>query len=192
MTNPRIFSILLASCLVLSCLGMNAQVKLSGKVTDENGSPIEFASVRIDGTAIGTNTDTKGDYNLSVPQRDTVMVVFSCIGYSDVRRRLIEPKGNMTLNAKLYAKTEQLNDLVVTEFKKQTNQMQGIDVSKINLTPDVAGGGVEAVITTMAGVSSKNEMSSQYMVRGGSYDENSVYINGIEVYRPQLVVITMA
>lgn len=187
MTNPRIFSILLASCLVLSCLGMNAQVKLSGKVTDENGSPIEFASVRIDGTAIGTNTDTKGDYNLSVPQRDTVMVVFSCIGYSDVRRRLIEPKGNMTLNAKLYAKTEQLNDLVVTEFKKQTNQMQGIDVSKINLTPDVAGGGVEAVITTMAGVSSKNEMSSQYMVRGGSYDENSVYINGIEIYRPQLI-----
>ena len=166
---------------------MNAQVKLSGKVTDENGSPIEFASVRIDGTAIGTNTDTKGDYNLSVPQRDTVMVVFSCIGYSDVRRRLIEPKGNMTLNAKLYAKTEQLNDLVVTEFKKQTNQMQGIDVSKINLTPDVAGGGVEAVITTMAGVSSKNEMSSQYMVRGGSYDENSVYINGIEIYRPQLI-----
>ena len=187
MTNPRIFSILLTSCLVLSCLGMNAQVKLSGKVTDENGSPIEFASVRIDGTAIGTNTDTKGDYNLSVPQRDTVMVVFSCIGYSDVRRRLIEPKGNMTLNAKLYAKTEQLNDLVVTEFKKQTNQMQGIDVSKINLTPDVAGGGVEAVITTMAGVSSKNEMSSQYMVRGGSYDENSVYINGIEIYRPQLI-----
>ena len=187
MTNPRIFSILLTSCLVLSCLGMNAQVKLSGKVTDENGSPIEFASVRIDGTAIGTNTDTKGDYNLSVPQRDTVMVVFSCIGYSDVRRRLIEPKGNMTLNAKLYAKTEQLNDLVVTEFKKQTNQMQGIDLSKINLTPDVAGGGVEAVITTMAGVSSKNEMSSQYMVRGGSYDENSVYINGIEIYRPQLI-----
>ena len=166
---------------------MNAQVKLSGKVTDENGSPIEFASVRIDGTAIGTNTDTKGDYALSVPQRDTVMVIFSCIGYSDVRRRLIEPKGNMTLNAKLYAKTEQLNDLVVTEFKKQTNQMQGIDVSKINLTPDVAGGGVEAVITTMAGVSSKNEMSSQYMVRGGSYDENSVYINGIEIYRPQLI-----
>lgn len=173
--------------LLFTALDAYAQVKLSGKVTDENGSPIEFASVRIDGTVLGTNTDTKGDYALSVPARDTVMVVFSCIGYSDVRRRLISPKGAMTLNAKLYAKTEQLNDLVVTEFKKQTNQMQGIDVSKINLTPDAAGGGVEAVITTMAGVSSKNEMSSQYMVRGGSYDENSVYINGIEIYRPQLI-----
>ena len=187
MNYPLIFRILLSSILLLSSLGISAQVKLSGKVSDENGSPIEFASVRVEGTAIGTNTDTKGEYSLSVPQRDTVMVVFSCIGYSDVRRRLIEPKGATVLNARLYAKTEQLRDLEVTEFKKQTNQMQGIDVSKINLTPDAAGGGVEAVITTMAGVSSKNEMSSQYMVRGGSYDENSVYINGIEIYRPQLI-----
>ncbi|HAP50686.1 MAG TPA: TonB-dependent receptor, partial [Porphyromonadaceae bacterium] len=69
----------------------------------------------------------------------------------------------------------------------QTNTMQGIDVESIRLTPDASGGSVEAVLTTMAGVSSKNEMSSQYMVRGGSYDENSVYINGIEVYRPQLI-----
>ena len=187
MNYPLIFRIFLSSLLLLSSLAISAQVKLSGKVSDENDSPIEFASVRIEGTAIGTNSDTKGLYSLSVPQRDTVMVIFSCIGYSDVRRRLINPKGEMTLNARLYAKTEQLRDLEVTEFKKQTNQMQGIDIAKINLTPDAAGGGVEAVITTMAGVSSKNEMSSQYMVRGGSYDENSVYINGIEIYRPQLI-----
>ena len=176
----------MAVMLVATASGV-AQVKISGKVSDEAGNPIEFASVRIASTAIGTNTDTKGAYQLSVPARDTVMVVFSCIGYSDVKRQLIKPKGAMTLNAKLYEKAHQLQDLQVTEFKKQTSQMQNIDATKLRLTPDASGGSVESVLTTMAGVSTKNEMSSQYMVRGGTYDENSVYINGIEIYRPQLI-----
>ena len=176
----------MAVMLVAAASGV-AQVKISGKVSDEAGNPIEFASVRIAGTAIGTNTDTKGEYQLSVSARDTVMVVFSCIGYSDVKRQLIKPKGAMTLNAKLYEKAHQLQDLQVTEFKKQTSQMQNIDATKLRLTPDASGGSVESVLTTMAGVSTKNEMSSQYMVRGGTYDENSVYINGIEIYRPQLI-----
>lgn len=176
----------MAVMLVAAASGV-AQVKISGNVSDEAGNPIEFASVRIAGTAIGTNTDTKGAYQLSVPARDTVMVVFSCIGYSDVKRQLIKPKGTMTLNAKLYEKAHQLQDLQVTEFKKQTSQMQNIDATKLRLTPDASGGSVESVLTTMAGVSTKNEMSSQYMVRGGTYDENSVYINGIEIYRPQLI-----
>ena len=65
--------------------------------------------------------------------------------------------------------------------------MVSVDREKMKLSPDVSGGSVEALITTMAGVNSSNEMSSQYSVRGGSYDENSVYINGIEVYRPLLI-----
>ena len=75
----------------------------------------------------------------------------------------------------------------MVEIRRQTDQMQTIDAQSMRLTPDASGGSVEAVLSTMAGVSSKNEMSSQYMVRGGSYDENSVYINGIEIYRPQLI-----
>lgn len=164
-----------------------AQVKISGKVIDETGQPIEFATVRVVGTTLGTNTDLKGMYELSVPKQDTIMVEFSCLGYSSVKRQLIKPEGSVTLNPKLYEKSTELAEVQVTEFKKQTNTMQGVDVSTLNLTPSVGGRSVEAVISTMAGVSSKNEMSSQYMVRGGSYDENSVYINGIEVYRPQLI-----
>ena len=133
------------------------------------------------------NTDTKGLYELTVAAQDTLVVEFTCIGYAAVKRQLIKPQGTITLNPKLYEKTHELTELQVTEYKKQTNTMQGIDVESIRLTPDASGGSVEAVLTTMAGVSSKNEMSSQYMVRGGSYDENSVYINGIEVYRPQLI-----
>ncbi len=172
---------------MLCALGMAAQVKITGKVVDESGQPIEFATVRVLGTQVGVNTDTKGLYELTVAAQDTLVVEFTCIGYAAVNRQLIKPQGTITLNPKLYEKTHELTELQVTEYKKQTNTMQGIDVESIRLTPDASGGSVEAVLTTMAGVSSKNEMSSQYMVRGGSYDENSVYINGIEVYRPQLI-----
>ena len=172
---------------MLCALGMAAQVKITGKVVDESGQPIEFATVRVLGTQVGVNTDTKGLYELTVAAQDTLVVEFTCIGYAAVKRQLIKPQGTITLNPKLYEKTHELTELQVTEYKKQTNTMQGIDVESIRLTPDASGGSVVAVLTTMAGVSSKNEMSSQYMVRGGSYDENSVYINGIEVYRPQLI-----
>lgn len=168
-------------------LAVMSQVKISGKVYDESEQPIEFATVRILGTNTGTNTDVKGHYELTVAEADTIVVEFTCVGYSTVTRKLIKPVGSVTISPKLYEKKHELAEVTVTEYKKQTNTMQGIDIEQIRLTPDVSGSGVEAVITTMAGVTSKNEMSSQYMVRGGSYDENSVYINGIEVYRPQLV-----
>ena len=171
----------------LFTLQAGAQVKISGKVYDETEHPIEFATIRILGTNIGTNSDLNGLYELTVAEADTIMVEFSCIGYSTVTRQLLSPKGSITISPKLYEKKHELAEVVITEYKKQTNTMQGIDIEKIRLTPDASGSGVEAVISTMAGVTSKNEMSSQYMVRGGSYDENSVYINGIEVYRPQLI-----
>ncbi len=172
---------------LMSALGMMAQVKISGKVVDDAGHPIEFATVRILGTTLGVNTNEKGFYEMNVPKNDTIMVEFSCLGYSTITRQLIKPEGSVTLNPKLYEKTQELTEVTVTEYKKQTNAMQGIDVSQSSITPSASGNAVENVLTTMAGVSSKNEMSSQYMVRGGSYDENSVYINGIEVYRPQLI-----
>ena len=176
----------LVACLVCA-ITVFSQVKITGKVVDAAGEPIEFATVRLLGTAVGTNTDTKGLYELTVPKADTVRIEFSCLGYTTVIRQLIKPEGTVSINPKLFEKTLELGEVEITEDKKQTNSMQGIDVDMLRRTPDASGGSVEAVLTTMAGVSSKNEMSSQYMVRGGSYDENSVYINGIEVYRPQLI-----
>lgn len=181
------FKILLLAVCLLGALQAAAQVKISGKVVDEDGKPVEFARVSITGTAIGTTTDPKGLYELSAPTRDSVMVQFDCLGYSTVKRLLIKPTGSVTINPKLYKKAMELGEVKVTEFKKQTNTMSDIDINNLKLTPDINGGSVEGVLATQAGVSQKNEMSSQYMVRGGAYDENSVYINGIEVYRPQLV-----
>lgn len=179
---------ILALILCICGVGVTfSQVQISGKITDDKDEPIEFATIRVQGTALGTNSNLKGEYSLTVAQRDTLVVEVSCLGYANVVRQYIKPKGKITLNAKLYQKSKELGELEVVEIRRQTDQMQTIDAQSMRLTPDASGGSVEAVLSTMAGVSSKNEMSSQYMVRGGSYDENSVYINGIEIYRPQLI-----
>lgn len=162
-------------------------VKISGKVVDNEDKPVEFATVRIAGTSVGTNTDLKGMYSLSVASADTVKVIFSCIGFKTVNHQLIKPKGDLTLNVRLYPNDTELQELEVVGFRKNINGMQSFDTESFKLSPDVSGGSVEAMITTMAGVNSSNEMSSQYSVRGGSFDENSVYINGTEIYRPQLM-----
>lgn len=162
-------------------------VKLSGIVSDQEDKAVEFATVRIAGTAIGTNTDLSGRYSLSVVSKDTLDVVFSCVGFKTVTRRLLKPSGDVTLNVKLMQEDTELADVEVTGFRNNVNGMQSFDADSFKASPDVSGGSVEALITTMGGVNSSNEMSSQYSVRGGSFDENSVYINGVEIYRPQLV-----
>ncbi len=184
--SHRHILILLFLSPLLALLGY-AQVKIHGKITDANGEPVEFATVRIGGTAIGTTSGLEGDYSLSCPAADTITVHFSCIGYREETRRLIDASGDVTLNMRLQLTTEMLQQVEVTELKKQTGSIATIDASELRKNPDASGGSVESLITTMAGVTGSNEMSSQYSVRGGSYDENSVYINGIEVYRPLLI-----
>ncbi|MCI9285498.1 MAG: TonB-dependent receptor plug domain-containing protein [Muribaculaceae bacterium] len=178
---------LLLTMALVTAISMEAQVKIHGKITDATDQPIEFATVRIGGTAIGVTSGLEGEYSLSCAAADTITVYFSCIGYREEKKQLIDASGDVTLNVRLQLNTEVLQQVEITELKKQTGSVATIDASELRRSPDVSGGSVESLITTMAGVTSSNEMSSQYSVRGGSYDENSVYINGIEVYRPQLI-----
>ncbi len=179
-----IISIILSACFIAQ-----ADVKIHGRVLEQDDTPLEFVTVRIQGTAIGTTTGLEGKYQLSAPEpeNDTLTVVFTCIGYEELRRQLINPKGDLALNVRMKHREKVLTEVEVTDFRKQTGQMQTLDPSSYRLAADASGGSIESMLTTMAGVNSSNEMSSQYSVRGGTYDENSVYINGIEVYRPQLV-----
>lgn len=179
-------------CILLLSLGALpavAQLKIHGKVTDMQGDALEFVTVRVAGTAIGTNTGLDGTFKLScpTPANDTLTVVFTSIGYEELRRQLIHPKGDLALNVRMRNKSHELTEVEVTDFRKQTSQMQHIDRESYKLAADASGGSVESMLSTLAGVNSNNEMSSQYSVRGGTYDENSVYINGVEVYRPQLI-----
>ena len=184
LTRKVIISLIAAAV----CMAADAaSVKISGLITDQENEPLEFVSVKIAGTALGTTSGLDGRYAISVPESDTIRVVFSCIGFEESRRRLIEPKGEITVNVKMTPASYTLGAIEVTDFQRQLGGVQRLDTDGYRLAPDVSGGSVESMLTTMAGVNSTNEMSSQYSVRGGSYDENSVYINGIEVYRPQLV-----
>lgn len=174
--------------MIFTVLGLQAEnVKISGKVIDNEDKPIEFGTVRVAGTALGTNTNLKGDYTLTIAQKDTIEMVFSCVGFKTVKHKLVNPKGDLTLNVRLYPMDVDLKEFEVIGFRNNINGMQSFDTESFKLSPDVSGGSVEAMITTMPGVNSNNEMSSQYSVRGGTFDENSVYINGMEVYRPQLI-----
>ncbi len=177
---------LVASIFAISA---TAQIKIHGKVTHGDGAeaePLEFVQISVKGTAIGTYSQIDGTYSLSVPKSDTITVLFHCIGYHDSTRKLIEPQADVTLNVKMLPANE-LAEVTVTDFRKQTDGMQRVDHKAYALAADASGGTIESLLTTMAGVHSSNEMSSQYSVRGGSYDENSVYINGVEIYRPQLI-----
>lgn len=176
---------------LLGAIGLSTlraeNVKISGKVINSEDKPVEFATVRVAGTAIGTNTNLKGQYSLSVAQKDTIELIYSCVGFKTVNHKLVNPKGDLTLNVRMYSNDVELEELEVLGFKSNINGMQSFNTESFKLSPDVSGGSVEAMISTMPGVNSSNELSSQYSVRGGSFDENSVYINGIEIYRPQLV-----
>lgn len=166
---------------------MAESVRIHGRITDGDNRAMEFVTVRVAGTAIGTMSGLDGDYSLSTAEADTITVVFTCIGYKEQQRKLVDAKGDVTLNMRMFRTVKELQEVEVSEVKKQIGAMQSVDVSAYRLSPDVSGGSVESMISTMAGVTGSNEMSSQYSVRGGSYDENLVYINGVEVYRPQLV-----
>lgn len=179
--------IILSASLGVTALCMQAGVTITGKVTGGENEPLEFVSVRVAGTAIGAVTDLDGNYRLSAPDADTLRLLYVCIGYEDSKRRLIAPKGQVTVNVKMEPKAYMLKDVEVTDIQKQNGTMQKLDRNDWRLAPSVGGASVESMLGTMAGVTQSNEMSTGYNVRGGTFDENGVYINGVEVYRPQLI-----
>lgn len=164
-----------------------SRIKISGKVIDADNQGLELVSVRIGGTTQGTLTNLKGEYELTIASQDSIEVIFSCLGFRTEKRVLAAPQGNVVLNVRLYQKDRRLNEVVVTEIRRQTGTLQRIDAKDLKLMPDASGGSIESMLSTLAGVNSSNELSSQYSVRGGNFDENIVYVNGIEVYRPLLV-----
>lgn len=184
----RIKYLFTIATLLLLCIDSMAQTfTLKGRVTDEKMNPVEMATVVVPSQGKVGMTSLKGEFNLTLQTADTVEVKFSMIGFVTKSRKLIKPKGTQTLQVVLKEADNVLGTVTVREIRRQTGQTQTIKPEAIKMGPTASGNAVEELIQTQAGVSSHNEMSSQYNVRGGSFDENSVYINNIEVYRPFLV-----
>ena len=159
---------------------------LKGRVVDEEGNALELATVSCIEQAKVTMTNLKGEFHLTLHSADSVVVKFSMVGYQARSRVLRKPHGQLTLQI-VMRPMESLQGVTITERRRQTSAMEQIDIEAIKQSPSVTGNAVEELIQQQAGVSTHNELSSQYNVRGGSFDENSVYINNVEVYRPLLV-----
>lgn len=173
--------------MLLCVISIKAQTfTLQGKVTDSSMSPVELATVSVIEQGKMTMTNLKGEFSIQLRSADSVVVRFSMVGYKTKTRVLRRPRGKQTLLIQLYD-DNQLAGITVTEKKRQTGSTQQLETKDIKNTPSVTGNAVEELIQSQAGVSTHSELSSQYNVRGGSFDENSVYINNVEIYRPFLV-----
>ena len=177
-------------CLFLAVLSSTVLMAdgftLKGKVIDEEGQALELVTVSCLTQGKVTMTDLKGQFSIDLQSADSVEVRFSMVGYGVRKRVFRRPKGKMTVQIVMHP-MEALQEITVTQRRRQTSQTEQLDTKDLRVNPSSSGNAVEELIQQQAGVSTHNELSSQYNVRGGSFDENSVYINGVEIYRPLLV-----
>lgn len=165
------------------CFAQNASVK--GRVTDKNNKPLE--GVAISFGKKGTTTDKTGFYSLIVPEYTHVTLTFSHVAYVTITKRVsVLHNRTVIFSPKMQLKTEQIDAVILKNKKKAAQGITKIKAKNIRKIPG-ANAGVENVLKTLPGVNSNNELSTQYNVRGGNFDENLVYVNGIEVYRPFLI-----
>lgn len=163
------------------------QVTLSGRVLDESQTPLAFVTIKVENQLAGSTTDLDGKYQFTFQTADTVVITYQMMGFQKRTKKLINPQGKLTLNIVMKPMSLDLAGVTVKEVRRQLSGTQQLDAEKLKHLPSTTGNAVEELVATQAGVSTHNELSSQYNVRGGSFDENSVYINGVEVYRPLLI-----
>ncbi len=158
---------------------------IQGVVKDENGNPINAVSISYNND--GTVSDINGKYVLEVDTDKKITVTFSHISFTSYAKTFTVPKGKtIRFSPKLNFKTEEIKEVYIKNRRNDAEGITNVDIEDIKEIPG-ANAGVENVLMTFAGVNNNNELSTQYNVRGGNFDENLVYVNGIEVYRPFLI-----
>ena len=166
-------------------LGQNTTIQ--GIITNDSQEPIPYVTVSLN-TGFGTTTNENGFYQLNIPVKKKLVISFSHIAHEKVIVA-INPQPNTVqeLHPVMNSKRAQIGEVVV--MGNQSTKISGVTVlsaEKVRSIPG-ANAGVENLLLSLPGVNSNNELSTQYAVRGGNYDENLVYVNGIEVYRPTLI-----
>ncbi len=189
MTKIRLF-ILLYFCISLSnlALAQSNNATLKGIVKDNKGNPLDMVNIGLKDYPIGTSSNREGEFLLRIPANKSLVIIFSSLGYATVIDTILaKPEESVFRNIIMPATDLQLAEVVVSEQRRSGGNITRIDPKYISVLPDAATGAVEALIKTLPGVSTNNELSSQYTVRGGNFDENLVYVNDIEIYRPFLI-----
>jgi hypothetical protein len=186
MKQIRLLLLLLATLLASQAYSQETAT-VSGKVTDDNQVPIELVTVQILEINGGTVTDANGNFTIRIPAGKNITLMFSFLGFTSERITIqLTPGEQKRLDITLIESPTMITGPVVEDRQIRTTTLSRID-PKIAVSIPSISGGVESLIKTMPGVASSNELSSQYSVRGGNFDENLVYVNDIEIYRPFLV-----
>ncbi|PVY40765.1 TonB-dependent receptor [Pontibacter virosus] len=164
---------------------------IKGTVLDQNRQPLEMATVGVQGRTLGIQTNAQGRYSLKVPVAEDLILVVRFLGYKQQERRVrLETGQELVLEFVLEADPQQLRQVDV-RGKREDDTREQVSVTRLDptLTKTLpsAFGDFNMILATLPGVTSNNELSSTYSVRGGNYDENLVYVNGIEIYRPFLI-----
>lgn len=179
-------SLLLCSTFLLNS-ALLSQTIVSGTIKNEKGENIFLANIAIKGQSSGTMTNLEGKFKLQINEPGVITIVASCIGYYTQEVSLeITNSENKILNFILVDNIAELEEVSVSSRYERASAFSRIDLKDLQLIPNTTGS-IESLIKTLPGVSSNNELSSQYNVRGGNYDENLIYVNDIEIYRPFLV-----
>jgi hypothetical protein len=187
MNKRLIFSIFF----IVTYLTANTQsnnATLRGVINDHEGKPLDMVNIGLNDYPLGTSSNREGKFLLRIPAERDVIIVFASLGYKTVRDTIdAKAEENIFLNITLEKTDIQLSEVTVTEQRRNGSNITRVDPRFLEVMPTAAVGGVEALIKTLPGVSTNNELSSQYTVRGGNFDENMVYVNDIEIYRPFLI-----
>ena len=181
----RILFIILCYLPVLANAQETAYV--NGKITDENQAPVFLANVAIPGTPYGTVTDEAGVFSLEIPANEDINLTISYLGFERITLSLrLQPGETHEISQVLRVTVQNLNEVTIREQHERATTITRIDIKTLDMLPNVSGN-LETILGTLPGVSSRSELSSQYSVRGGNFDENLVYVNLVEIHRPQLV-----
>ena len=181
-TRNKVLSLLF---FLISTFIFAQNAKVTGIVLDENNKPVVGVNVSYKSKSSVTNTN--GFYVIEIPSNQKVVLVYTHISLKSITATFeLKPKEVLDYNPIMSSKNEQLEDVVITSKRKRVQGIVSIDTDVVKKVPSLSGG-VEGIIKTLQGVTSNTELSSQYSVRGGNYDENLVYVNEIEIYRPFLV-----
>jgi len=165
--------------------GQNAEVE--GVIKDRNGEPAQWVNVSWVGSNIGISTNAKGYYHLSLPAGVKIRLAVSSVGFQAQDTTILLSAGEKRqLNFMLNTVSTNLPGLEVHDERLRTENIIRLSPRDVMVSPSTSSG-VESLIKTLPGVSSNDELSSEYSVRGGNFDENLVYVNGIEIYRPFLI-----
>nr|WP_321409853.1 TonB-dependent receptor [uncultured Carboxylicivirga sp.] len=167
-------------------IAQQKQIEIKGNIVDSTGSPIPFANIVINKTNEGSVSDETGNFSFSTFTQPPFILKISSIGFAELEMEVKSAEDLNNLKITLESKTEEIGQVEV-EGNIKDQSFTKIDPKLIDRLPDASGGGIEGLVKSQIGVSSNNELSSQYRVRGGNYDENLVYVNDIEIYRPFLI-----